>query len=173
MYFIAADESYRSAGAVAELFDVSCLAKNPSALANIPEQAFTAWKNAAASVPVKQVKSVLSGIPIGDSFGQHYFFKNDAGGISPKWDHTSTGSTKGNVNAFAVGKKLGGIPSPKGSTHVDWLSLEVISGELADVVRASVSSGSRPFIYFLVTDHPLRNKEWSTSFHCKFAQVAQ
>ncbi|KAF8331880.1 uncharacterized protein EI90DRAFT_3055734 [Cantharellus anzutake] len=122
---------YVSTGAVAELFDISCIAGT---------KAFRNIQNFAVDHP--------TGSELGHQFfgGQtinpvvhHYFdFNPVSPGIAPRFDLAGT-------NRFTTLKKLGNIPSPQGKANVDWLELSEIKGDLAKFVyRTDTIRGQPP-----------------------------
>jgi len=122
---------YTSTGALATLFDVSCLAKS-SILTQLPslvyeaEQAIPALTKALGKTPLK--------------LGQHLFITNPVtnSGIVPRFDFTAS---QNDPNAFVDTTKTGDIaaPSPK---DVDWLQLTQFLGSLAKTVfRVNTKSG--------------------------------
>jgi len=118
-YTCTAAGTYTSAGALAELFDISCLVGKPS-FATIQDS---------------------RGLPC---LGRHYFITNPANSstISPEFD---LGRSKGPGTAgIIIAKKLGGIPSPVGPTNVDWLELGNQSGGLAKYVFRVDTQGGQP-----------------------------
>ncbi|KAJ7171356.1 hypothetical protein C8R46DRAFT_1175693 [Mycena filopes] len=133
---------YTSTGAVASLYDISCLASTP-AFASIQTTVFNAW-NAA---PAGASPTPPAGAPV-TLLGFHYFIPAASGtGLSPKWDFTSTGANAGNANAFFVGSKVGDITDPTGNAavNVDWLALNKLSGSLAtQVFRVDTVNGQPP-----------------------------
>ncbi|KAF8892210.1 hypothetical protein BD779DRAFT_1511605 [Infundibulicybe gibba] len=136
--------SYASTGAVAELFDISCL-YNTKEFDRVDDAAYKWW----LSIPAKVIPKLLSCLEDSSPqswLGQHYFIKSPTGtGISPKWDFTSTGAYEGNAKAFVVAAREGGIPAPTGPKDVDWLSLKAIQGELAtQVFRTDTRGGPAP-----------------------------
>lgn len=79
-----------------------------------------------------------------DPLGNHYFV-NLNGTLSPVFDFTSTGRTKGKPEAIFFGKKIADIPSPDGSANVDWLALQNVSGQLSTMVyRVKTVNGQPP-----------------------------
>lgn len=109
--------SRRSVGAVAALFDISCL-YGKSAFDNVPE--------------VYQESTYF--------LGEHYFIANPVTGtgISPKWDFAASG------HGYVVGARSAGIPAPTGSQDVDWLFLTSIQGSLADEIYRVDTRGGQP-----------------------------
>ncbi|KAL0579248.1 hypothetical protein V5O48_002752 [Marasmius crinis-equi] len=134
--------TYASAGAVASLFDASCLANSPD-FATLSSRAFDSWNQASASAsPASALNSIqgLDTTPIGD----HYFTTSPSGtGTSPKWDMTSK-AFNGNPDAFVIGAKKEGVPSPEGSANVDWLHLANNGGALADDIYRTETQGGQP-----------------------------
>ncbi|KAK7045114.1 hypothetical protein R3P38DRAFT_3308795 [Favolaschia claudopus] len=132
--------AFTSIGAVASLFDISCLDHTPH-FASIQSKAFDVWKDLPASAPLTAV-GPLVGAPHLDGF--HYFIPSASGtGLSPKWDFTST---TGNPSAFVVGARVGGIPAPTNpAVNIDWLSLNRSDGELAaQIFRVDTVGGQPP-----------------------------
>lgn len=127
----------RSIGAVAELYDISCLVNTPE-LATIQNRAYDLW----SAIPSKESAEIPTCLKDLDflKLGLHYFITNPVtgSGLSPEWDFTSTGSNAGNKNAFVVAAKVGDLPAPTGSADVDWLSLKNVEGDLATQVRSPV-----------------------------------
>ncbi|KAJ7018187.1 hypothetical protein C8F04DRAFT_1214700 [Mycena alexandri] len=134
---------YTSTGAVASLFDISCLDTTP-AFASIQTVGFNAWKALPASVTADDLGAKV-GAPL--LLGYHYFVTAPSGtGISPKWDFTSTGKFAGNSSAFFLGSKVGDITdATNAAVNVDWLALNNVQGSLASkVFRVDTVSGQPP-----------------------------
>jgi len=137
--------TYYNVGAVAELFDISCLSDTP-AFTTIQNDAFGVWDNASPSVTAQDViKKLGHNLLI---LGQHYYVPNPnttAGNpaISPKWDFTSA-SEKRKAEAFVIGAKIGDLPAPTGKSDVDWVQLKKVEGELADTVYRVDTKGGQP-----------------------------
>lgn len=139
--------SDRSVGAVAELYDVSC-EYFTAAFSNVSAEAYRLW----AAAPTYYTESTLidvlyayRGTPsVPSILGQHYFVPNPTGsGLSPKWDFTSE-SFAGNKAAYVIGRTVGDIPSPDGSTNIDWLYLINVQGGLAQEVYRTNTTGGQP-----------------------------
>jgi hypothetical protein len=133
---------YTSKGAVAELFDISCLYGKPE-FHTIQDHLYEMWLGATDSLTIHKVIEDL-----GDSqkvLGQHYFIENpdkSKGGLVPKWDFTSA-SHKGNSEAYIIGAKVGSVSVNK--ADVDSLSLKSVKGHLADTVyRVDTKAGQPP-----------------------------
>ncbi|KAI0262544.1 hypothetical protein BC834DRAFT_828732 [Gloeopeniophorella convolvens] len=144
-YTCSAAGTYVTAGAVAELFDISCLFNTPE-FDKIQVDAFNLWSKFPSNKPsTEELIALLRALGNFDVLGQHYFIANSAGALSPKFDFTSSGKTAGNPNAFVVAAKAGDIPAPTGSADVDWLMLNATSGELAkQVFRVNTKGGQPP-----------------------------
>ncbi|KZP25027.1 hypothetical protein FIBSPDRAFT_856406 [Athelia psychrophila] len=110
--------TYISLGAVAELFDVSCLVSQPS-FASLQDTAFARWT---ASTAPKTPEALIA---------------------HPKWDFTSNVDA-GNANAFVIGAKTGDLPAPTGTSDVDWLQLKAVEGDLASTVYRTDTRGGQP-----------------------------
>ncbi|KAJ3485744.1 hypothetical protein NLI96_g4744 [Meripilus lineatus] len=136
--------TFASVGAVAELFDISCL--KPSTFEHATDLAFNAWENAPDGLTIQKIIHSLSLLKNCGILGQHYFIPNPitGSGLSPKWDFTSA-SKKGHPNAFVVGARAGGIPAPTNpGTNVDWLVLNGVQGDLATQIFRVVTRGGQP-----------------------------
>ncbi|KAF7986277.1 hypothetical protein HWV62_35204 [Athelia sp. TMB] len=132
-------------GAVAELFDLSCVFSEPS-FASVQEKAFSAWTAAPDSVDVFAVISDLTSNSA--VLGQHYYVNNPApspgaSATTPKFDFTAN-VEKGNSNAFVVAAKVGDLAAPTGKTDVDWVQLKEIQGGLASQVFRTNTHGGQP-----------------------------
>jgi hypothetical protein len=136
----------RSAGAVAQLFDISCHIKSPM-FDNIQDVAFARWQ---ATLGKDDCEGNISGMPL-PRMGDHYFVTPPTGtGISPVWDFRAFGRFKGNSAATVLAAKVANLPAPDGTENVDWLQLKSISGDLATQVRCILSDSSHIlFIPFL------------------------
>jgi len=135
--------TFTSVGAVAELFDISCL--NPSTFNSVGQFAFDAWKLAPKQITAADLIQDLSFIKAPVVLGQHFFIPNPTGtGLSPEWNFSSA-SEKGHPNAFVVGAKAGDIPAPSNpGTNVDWLELNAVEGDLASQVYRIETIGGQP-----------------------------
>ncbi|TEB36552.1 hypothetical protein FA13DRAFT_1786951 [Coprinellus micaceus] len=145
-YTCGADGKFASAGAVAELFDISCLAGKP-AFNTVQDTAMRVW----STIPDRIFSSKLAPLitaPLGClSAGKHYFTKNAAGGISPVWDMRTTGlkSVQGKAGAYVLAAKVANIPAPTGAQDVDWLQLKNVEGQLATAIyRTDTRGGPAP-----------------------------
>ncbi|KAJ7119948.1 putative malate dehydrogenase [Mycena crocata] len=136
--------TYSNVGAVAQLFDVSCLYDTPE-FPKLQDIAYTVWKYAPPTAGISDVIAFLDPFHASFVLGQHYFVTAPSGtGLSPKWDFTS-GALAGHTDAFVVAAKVGDIPAPTGPPDVDWLSLKNVSGNLAtQVFRLNTVGGLPP-----------------------------
>ncbi|KAL0959920.1 hypothetical protein HGRIS_011585 [Hohenbuehelia grisea] len=144
-YTCSAAGTFASAGALAELFDISCLSGSP-AFSSIQKDLYSLWKLAPSSVSTSQIINLLHLAKTPAILGQHYFVPNPSGaaGLSPKWDFTSQGSTRGNPDAFVVGARVGGLAAPTGPSDIDWLALTNVQGKLASQVYRVDTVGGQP-----------------------------
>lgn len=140
-------QTYRSAGAVVEVFDISCL-YGSSLFNTIQNNAFDIWNNVSSNITTQDVIQTLGNDPL--VLGQHYFIANGTdpmtgnAAISPVWNFTSDAG-KGNAEAFVIAAEVGDIPAPTGADDVDWLQLKNVEGELASsVYRVDTKSGQPP-----------------------------
>jgi desulfoferrodoxin (superoxide reductase-like protein) len=129
--------AFVSAGAVASLYDVSCIA-HTGLLPHIQELLFDA-ATAANAQSVVDVLLLEATLKISD----HYFSPGaEPGKIVPVFDFTHSLKDK---NQFVDVKKIGSIPSPDGKEHIDWLNLETVSGAAAKTVfRLNTHLGQPP-----------------------------
>jgi len=137
--------TYTNVGAVAELFDISCLYNSPL-YSKVADVAFSAWKLAPPSLPPQAIISKLSMIGSPIILGQHYYVTNPitGTGVNPKWDFTSQGKTAGNKDAFVIAAKAAVLPAPTGSQDIDWVQLNNIQGKLASQVYRVDTRGGQP-----------------------------
>ncbi|KAF9477963.1 hypothetical protein BDN70DRAFT_76614 [Pholiota conissans] len=137
---------YTNVGALAELFDISCLTKSPFFEA-LPDILDAAWQAAPPSITAPKIIQFLHSISSPEILGQHYYVTNPitGSGINPKWDFTSQGATAGNKDAFVVAAKTAGIAAPTGTANdVDWVFLSAIQGKLASQVYRTDTRGGQP-----------------------------
>ncbi|KAJ7590835.1 hypothetical protein C8J56DRAFT_1003476 [Mycena floridula] len=136
--------NYTSTGAVAELFDISCLYRETSLFNQVSDIAMAAWSQSSVQKPSQLTFREFQNPEI---LGEHYFITNPVTGtgISPKWDFTSR-AFKSNPQAFVVAAKSGDIPAPTGAKDVDWLSLTAMTGQgsLANQVFRTDTRGGQP-----------------------------
>ncbi|KAH0826603.1 hypothetical protein J3R83DRAFT_4964 [Lanmaoa asiatica] len=117
-------------GAVAELFDSSCLYGTP-VFDTAPGLAYTTWEASTEPVAPQDIIATLGLVPDPLVLGQHVYIPSATGSEgSPKWDFTSSGGTAGNPNAYVVGAKVGDLPSSNPTVNVDNLMIKAIKGDL-------------------------------------------
>ena len=133
-----------SIGAVARLFDASCLYETPEFL-TLEIDVFDLWDECPGDDPkdsevAQELEQKWNVEPLGD----HYFVEKNST-LTPVFDFTSTGQNKGDSNAIFFGKKTEDIASPDGTDNVDWLELENVGGQLANTVyRVKTVAGQPP-----------------------------
>lgn len=138
----ATSSTYALIGAVAEIFDSSCLYGTP-AFDRVPTIAYDVW-TATTGITIQEVITALEITPDPAVLGQHYYVPNPVGpGLSPKWDFTSSGVTAGNPNAYVIGAKIGDLPSSN-SNNIDELMVKAVEGELASLVFRVETNGGQP-----------------------------
>lgn len=142
--------SCRNVGAVAELFDVSCLV-NATFFNDVQIPLFNAWN----TFPILTIQDFIeffheSNPP--EVLAQHYFVSNPVTGqgLSPKWDFRSSGNPKfvGVDEAVFVGQGVGNVPAPNRTTDIAWLNVANIGhdkgGQIADQVFRTNTIGGQP-----------------------------
>ncbi|KAF8893179.1 hypothetical protein CPB84DRAFT_1783384 [Gymnopilus junonius] len=145
-YTCASTGTWTNVGAVAELFDISCLA-GTFFFESIQDIAIAAWEAAPPSLPASQIISKLHSFSTPEILGQHYYVTNPitGSGINPKWDFTSQGADAGKADAFVVAAKVNDGGAPTGSKDIDWVQLGNIEGSLAkQVYRTDTRLGQPP-----------------------------
>lgn len=141
---------HRNVGAVAELFDVSCMV-NSTIFNTIQAPLFAAW-DAFDGVSIQDFIAFFHGVNPPEILAQHYFVTNPTTGqgVSPKWDFVSSGNAKfvGNDKAFIVAKGKASIPAPNTTTDINWLDVVNIGGDagglIADEVFRTDTVGGQP-----------------------------
>ncbi|RXW19538.1 hypothetical protein EST38_g6313 [Candolleomyces aberdarensis] len=144
-YTCTAAGNYTAAGAVAEVFDISCLVGSPL-FSTIQDYLLDMWKEAPAD-KLNYQSLVATFAPLEESgvvLGQHYFIPNPTTGqgLSPVWDFIPRLKKP---EAFVLAARTGGVPAPTNQTDIDWLSLKSVSGSLAtEVYRTDTREGKAP-----------------------------
>jgi len=132
--------TYTNIGAVAELFDISCFARNTTLFDAIPRVIIDAWNN----VPGNLTQDVIATLQMSkhpQSFADHYFVPNGTA-VAAKWDATL--QTR-NPNAFVIASKLDQAGAPTGNQDIAWVSLRGTAGQLAkQVYRTNTQLGQPP-----------------------------
>lgn len=133
---------YRLIGALAEIFDSSCLYGTP-AFKSAPTVAYDKW-TATTNLTVQEIIATLRLTSDPSVLGQHYYVPNPVGsGLSPKWDFTSSGVTAGDPNAYVIGAKIGDLPSSD-PNDIDDLMVKAVEGDLASEVFRVQTNGGQP-----------------------------
>ncbi|CAA7267212.1 unnamed protein product [Cyclocybe aegerita] len=133
-------------GAVAELFDISCL-YNTVLFEAIPDLAIGVWKSAPPSLTPQQIISKLQPLSSPAVLGEHFYVLNPltGQGLNPEWNFSAHGRFKGNADAYVVAAKVNGTAAPTGSQDIDWVSLKSLTGKLAQqVYRTDTRLGQPP-----------------------------
>jgi len=143
-YTCSAEGKYVLSGAVAELFDISCLAGKP-AFKTIQDTALTIFKLIPDKFINNQNRGRLTGPLSLLSSGKHYFTPKGASN-PPVWDMRSTGprAVLGKAGAYVVGSKKAGIPAPTGAKDIDWLEVNGVEGQLATTIYRTDTRGGQP-----------------------------
>ncbi|KAJ7277441.1 hypothetical protein C8J57DRAFT_1713782 [Mycena rebaudengoi] len=149
-YTCGAAGTYASAGAVASLFDISCLDSS----SGVEVTAFSAWSNADASVPSASIGAQVNAP---EQLGDHFFITSPSGtGISPRWQLASS---------FVLAAKRDNIPAPNDpATNVDWLVLDKVDGTAATQVFRVNTAGGQPPKSCTVGSDPITVKYTSKYF---------
>lgn len=133
-YTCTAAGNYTSAGAVASLFDISCLYKTPL---------FSRIQDDVMRLPATTRDNLVKSMSKSPLYvAAHYFVPNPVTnvGISPKFAQAANGGA-----IFTTLGKKGGIKSPSGAQNVDWLQLSSIQGDWASTVfRVDTVQGQSP-----------------------------
>jgi hypothetical protein len=133
-YTCGATGKYSSVGAVAKLFDISCL---------YGKRAFTDIEDVFLGLPApvrNTIINVASRTPL--LVGDHYFVTNPVTGtgIAPKFAQKANGGA-----VFTVLTKVNGTAAPTGPPDVDFLQLKTIAGDWATTVfRVDTENGAPP-----------------------------
>ncbi|KAE9404663.1 putative malate dehydrogenase [Gymnopus androsaceus JB14] len=138
--------TFVNVGALAELFDISCL-YGTRGFEDLPSAAFKAWNNS-VNTNVFDSLAVISHHVLKFPFtlGQHYYTTNPVtgSGLTPKWDFTSA-TFAGDSAAFVVGNKTDDVPAPINSAvNIDWVYLTNLTGTLANEIYRVDTQGGQP-----------------------------
>jgi len=147
-YTCGAAGTYSLFGALADLYDVSCIVDTPL-YKSAPQLVYDIWVEGPIDTAAALIEAWGSAPPV---LGQHYYVPTPNAtttSYSPKWDFTSSGANKGNPEAYVIGKKVGDILSPLGNSTnggaIDWLSISGIEGKLASqILRIDTVGGIQP-----------------------------
>jgi hypothetical protein len=138
-------------GAVAQIFDISCLHDKP-VFADVAVDAFDAWFKAPKSTTAQKLKSLdLPFKGLGKDIldeqsllGLHFFVKNaSAGAITgiPAWDFAASQHSKQAFVDVAAFEKLA---APQSKRDVPWLQVHGTKGKLATSVYRVLTRGGQP-----------------------------
>lgn len=147
-YTCSTNNNFTSAGAVAQLYDISCLYKSePNLFKTIQEPLYDAWVNLTSDITVQEIIAIIPALVNPDIIqADHYFLPNPSGsGISPVWDFRVAERFKDEVNAFILGQGAGSVAAPVDPAHnINWLRVREISGEIANEVYRTDTVGGQP-----------------------------
>jgi hypothetical protein len=147
-YTCSTNNNFTSTGAVAQLYDISCLSQSSPDLFNtIQEPLYDAWVNLTSEITVQEITAIIPALLSPDVIlSDHYFVANPSGsGLSPVWDFRATQRFHGNQNAFILGASTGSVAAPVDPAHnVNWLRLRKVSGDIADEVYRTDTIGGQP-----------------------------
>ncbi|KAJ3885417.1 putative malate dehydrogenase [Lentinula edodes] len=143
-YTCASSGTYTNVGALAELFDISCLYGQPG-FDDITSVVSLFWNAAPPAVTPSEIIAFGEEHDLSFVLGEHYFVVNPVtgSGLNPKWDFTSH-AFAGNPNAYVVGSKVDDVPAPTGSSDIDWLYLTNLTGSLANEIYRIETKGGQP-----------------------------
>ncbi|CAK5261979.1 unnamed protein product [Mycena citricolor] len=131
--------TYSYLGAVALIFDISCVDKTP-AFATIQQTAFDIWSGATSAMTLSPV---LAATRTNALLGSYYFVHSPTGtGISPEWDFSIP---QHNASAIVIGTKVGDIPAPNNpAANLDWVAVNGVQGSLASKIFRIDTVGGQP-----------------------------
>ena len=112
------------------MYDISCLEVDLE-FAVIQEDAYDYWNSYGSSDPFESGYSQLLNDHYNiSSYGSYYYIEQN-GSLVPVWDFRSTYA--GNPNAIVYAQMVKNVPSPDGSSNVDWMELNKSSGDLVNI----------------------------------------
>lgn len=139
---------FSSAGAVAQLYDISCLYNpSPTLFRSIQEPLYEAWVNLTSEITVQHLTAVIPALLTPEVIqADHYFIPSATGtGLSPVWDFRTSQKFHGQDNAVFVGKGAGSVVPPVDPPHnINWLRVGKVSGDIADEVYRIDTIGGQP-----------------------------
>ncbi|KAJ3821562.1 putative malate dehydrogenase [Lentinula raphanica] len=143
-YTCTSNGTYSNVGALAELFDISCLYGEPG-FDELTSVTSLLWNAAPPALTPAEIISFGEKYDLSFVLGEHYFVVNPVtgSGLSPKWDFTSH-AFAGNPNAYVVGSKVDDVPAVTGSSDIDWLYLTNLTGSLANEIYRIETRGGQP-----------------------------
>ncbi|KZO96624.1 hypothetical protein CALVIDRAFT_555012 [Calocera viscosa TUFC12733] len=126
---------YVSAGAVAQLFDISCVQNVPAISCELTQAIHQLEQQASGETFLNLVAAKLGG---GYKLADHYF-DTSIGTLSPVFNFQVS------HGGFVIGKKLVDVPAPVNpAVNVDWLQLQGVSGNAAKYVIREETAGGQP-----------------------------
>jgi hypothetical protein len=136
--------TFDNVGAVAQLFEISCLFGRPE-FSTIQKVAFSEWAASPSTNPLEpELVQLMKNKHNINVEGQHYFV-NQNNTLVPVWDLRSSGENAGNPNAIVFAQKVKSASSPDGPENIDWVELKKLSGGLANLVyRVDTVKGQPP-----------------------------
>ncbi|KAF9068680.1 hypothetical protein BDP27DRAFT_1421670 [Rhodocollybia butyracea] len=142
--------TYTNVGALAQLFDASCLVGH-SSFTELAATAFEAWNSSESADlsgcsdrVISQADVIKNVITMPVTLGYHYFVTNPkTGSLSPEWDFTD-GAFAGDAKAYVVASKIDDDPAPTGVADIDWLYLTNPTGTLAQEIYRVDTKGGQP-----------------------------
>ncbi|KAF8496853.1 hypothetical protein F5888DRAFT_1703111 [Russula emetica] len=144
-YTCNANGTYTNVGALAELYDISCMF-GTAEFGSIQNDAFEVWNTCNETNPfsspgmVQQMQAQFN-LTVD---GQHYFVSQN-GTLEAVWDLSSSGQFAGNPGAIVFAHKVETASSPDGPNNVPWLELKADSGQLAGTIyRLNTVQGQPP-----------------------------
>ncbi|KZV95853.1 hypothetical protein EXIGLDRAFT_643804 [Exidia glandulosa HHB12029] len=129
--------TYVYSGALATLYDISCIANGPTPILSIVEYAL--FKGLTSTFSHDLVEKLLMSSML--KLGEHYFLRNADASISPVFDFTNV---LNDTQKFVRARRTGGLTAPDGKRNIDWLQLEKVDGELADTVLRIYTRAGQP-----------------------------
>lgn len=136
-YTCSAAGTYTSVGAVATLYDISCLAASPC-VTKLPSLVANSTQRASG---LATVKKELGAAPV--ELGVHYFTTTTAGVLAPEFDLSPSQGSGQSV----IESKTATLASPDGTQNVAWLELTRASGSTSfgsQVFRINTALGQPP-----------------------------
>ncbi|KAF8328150.1 uncharacterized protein EI90DRAFT_3065741 [Cantharellus anzutake] len=122
---------YTSMGAVATLFDISCIIRDQNS------RSLSSFAKGLVSGPVLE-SSWVQGFAAG-----HHYFVNINGALLPRFDLSKSKTVRN--DEYIIARKLANIPSPDGASNVDWLQLGGTgTGSYANFVYRVKTAGGQP-----------------------------
>ncbi|THH21138.1 hypothetical protein EW146_g347 [Bondarzewia mesenterica] len=156
--------TYTNVGAVADLFDISCL-HSTSLFPFIQDIVYGAWSQVPSSVTAAELIDFVRTLGTSSVLGQHYFVPNPTGsGLSPKFDFTSNPEFRGNPEAYIIAARGGDIPSPTSKENIDWLELNNIQGKLAQQVFRVETKAGQPSNASCTPGSPLISVKYTAKY---------